>query len=446
MLKKKVRKRKPTKRVGERIWVLFPLTALLLFSMVDFFPADHASVQQAAAAGGILPTLIRGSFYALGGLFLLKGFSRNANWLAGRFELMACLAFVLASITWTPYTDRIIINWVHFAGGVVVSYAAALYFSRQHKEHVFRFLGLVFGVAVLCHLFAVIFIPARGMEYFEWEEVYRWRGLTSNANSLGMVSLLTVWANFSAFWFEKSRKWKLLHLVLIAAAAACLWGTESRTSQFMSAVAIIVTVMLSFVMNSSSAGIKRKIVVLGYLTLISVIVVAMVYGDLFQADKMASSIGRDSNLSGRTFIWQDGFRLIQMHPLIGWSFDGHLAAYDMMNQTVGHYHNGYIDITVNGGFIGLTLFLILLFKMIRNVYRLIKVDYQTFVPFAALLAIFLIYNITEVTLGAFGNGFWITMMFMYLFTEKTLSRFRKKRKHRRRIGESPGRQGKLQTQ
>ncbi len=423
------------------ILAIFPMAALLMYGMIDI-GADHDSVQEAARSGNLFLTLLRGSFYAAGSIFLLKNFKRNINWLAARFELVIALVYVLISAAWSSYPERVAINWVHFLGGCIVAYAAARYFVRADSEQVRRYLAIVFGLASTASLFAVLFVPVTGLEYFEWEEVYRWRGLTSNANSLGMVGLLTVWANFSALWFSESPKWKILYGAFLAVALVCLWGTESRTSQFLSGMSIIGVPLLGFIMNSSDEGKKRKLILLAYLLIIVSIVILMLFGDFFSADKAAASIGRDSNLSGRTYIWQDGFRLIAMQPLTGWAYDGHLSAYDVINEIVGHYHNGYIDMTVNGGFVGLLIFLALVLKIARNMFRLLKVDYRTFTPFVVLIAVFFVYNMTEVTLGAFSNTFWVTMLFGYFFSELTIKRLRRKKKRSNRFVPMPEKMSK----
>ncbi|HGG58346.1 MAG TPA: hypothetical protein ENK26_00315, partial [Gammaproteobacteria bacterium] len=144
----KTKRRTLSRRNTLSFYAIFPLAGLFLFAMVDFFRAEDAG---GAEAGGPILTLIRAMLYLGGGLFLLRGFKRNLNWFGSRLELMACMLYVLASVTWTTYPDRVIINFLHFLGSSIVVYVAAKYFVRNPQQ-LFPFFSILFGIVATLSL------------------------------------------------------------------------------------------------------------------------------------------------------------------------------------------------------------------------------------------------------------------------------------------------------
>lgn len=96
-------------------------------------------------------------------------------------------------------------------------------------------------------------------------------------------------------------------------------------------------------------------------------------------------LGRDASLTGRTEIWDFGFRYISAHPLFGGGYDVffeddlNAPAQALWSESdyynAPSFHNGYIQILAETGIIGGTPFLILLF---RNLSKSINNDNNIF--------------------------------------------------------------------
>lgn len=423
-------KRSSSRRKPLSVLALFPLAALLVFGMVNYNfspPTEFEAVQQS----NILLSAIRASLYMAGGLFFMIQLKRNFRFVLRRFELIASVLFVMASATWTAHIDRQMISTLHFLGSITVVYVAAIYFTQSTKRWaLYPFLAVLFGTFSIVSLGVSLFWDSFGTVYYQWEDVTRWRGLTSNANVLGWLSMLTVWASLAAYINTEHKKHRILYVLFVAAAIACLWGSDSKTSQIVTFLTVAVTLLAKFFYGTSSASSKKRLVFAVY-ALITIVVISMLFfADFFVADRMAASVGRDSNLSGRDVVWGDAMKMISIKPIVGWSFDGRATAYDFISQPYSQYHNGYLDLGVRGGFAAILLFGLFLIRHFRVLLKMLKVKPNEYGPLLAISVGFLVHNLTEATLAAFDHALWILMLLVYFLAERGLKRER--HRHRRK--------------
>lgn len=83
---------------------------------------------------------------------------------------------------------------------------------------------------------------------------------------------------------------------------------------------------------------------------------------------LLSLLDRDPTLTGRTLLWSWGLEVGLERPLFGWGYDGYIsselaaqharAIAQFQNYEVPHFHNSYIQMFVDLGFIGLLLVLL----------------------------------------------------------------------------------------
>jgi len=115
---------------------------------------------------------------------------------------------------------------------------------------------------------------------------------------------------------------------------------------------------------------------------------------------MVQNLGRDTTLTGRTNIWHFSVGLVQ-NPLLGAGFESFWLGPRLkqmtilLNQGVNQAHNGYIEVYLNLGWVGVVLLAVILITG----YRRILVAVREMAPMASLrLAYFIVavvYNFTE---------------------------------------------------
>jgi O-antigen ligase len=144
--------------------------------------------------------------------------------------------------------------------------------------------------------------------------------------------------------------------------------------------------------------------------------------NVFNLDHINQSINlfltlfkKDKTLSGRTVIWDLVVKYIHARPLFGYGLDsfwlgeegysGHIAA--VRGIVAINAHNGYLDLLLSLGLIGLFLFSLSFIKGVKNISS-IKGNCKSYYLFFLCFSIFLlISNLSESTILERSSIFWV---------------------------------------
>ena len=135
-------------------------------------------------------------------------------------------------------------------------------------------------------------------------------------------------------------------------------------------------------------------------------------------DSMAGLLGRDSTLTGRTNIWAMALENIAERPVLGYGYNafwnvapGAERINTILHWKVPHAHNGFIDLTLQLGIVGLVLYIGIYFVAIRRALNLANETQEqeaiwplTFVTFT------LLYQVTESTILAGNTIIWMVFV------------------------------------
>jgi O-antigen ligase len=124
-------------------------------------------------------------------------------------------------------------------------------------------------------------------------------------------------------------------------------------------------------------------------------------------DKFVTSLGKDLTFTGRVPLWNELVEMVKQRPWVGYGYQGFWQAWRGMNSPANpvvhkigewavHAHNGFLDIALNLGLLGLLLFI---FSFLTNLGRAILYmsrDKQAEVVVPILLLTFLTFsNLSE---------------------------------------------------
>jgi exopolysaccharide production protein ExoQ len=141
---------------------------------------------------------------------------------------------------------------------------------------------------------------------------------------------------------------------------------------------------------------------------------------------LVQAMGRNMTFTGRANIWQH-ITLDTVNPLIGcgyynfWGGPGGYAITVAMDTTVPNAHNGYLDLYLDGGFIGLAIFAIVLIAsgrgLIRRLARQAGINYHARICFAVLIVVILS-NLSESTFVRVSLLWFTTLLMIVRFPGK----------------------------
>ncbi len=198
-------------------------------------------------------------------------------------------------------------------------------------------------------------------------------GVTMHKNILGgTVFVLGVFLLFDLMKMRQRREGQRadmwIRYGMLAIGGWLLITCNSLTS--------IICLLLAFVLLSSLGGMfpmnMPKRALLTWSSIIAVVVTLLVCAG--GAGNVSEFFGRDTTLSGRTWIW-DLVEQQHVNPIFGcgfysfWSTEGAQEISDLFKGTLSTVHNGFLEMYLDGGAVGLSLLILLLLVWGRRSVR-----------------------------------------------------------------------------
>jgi O-antigen ligase len=344
--------------------------------------------------------------------------------------------------------SAIMLLYLYFALSMLWSEDPAASFKRCAKDFGFLFVVAVIlsekkpleamrAVYVRC---AYILIPLSVVliRYFpDWGRGYTvagevmYTGVTPQKNTLGelvfisMLFLIWDWMEGRARDVRHGSRRVPWVLVLLLVMGFWLLNVSHSKSALIS---VLVGTALLVRGRRFNSAIANKIVFFGALSLPFVVLLTQEFTWLIAP--FVEAMGRDLTFTGRTAIWSH-INSSTVNPIIGagfwnfWGSKGGAAIKEALNTGIPSAHNGYLDIYLDGGLIGLGLLFAVLLTRGRRFIRDIRLSQsehkmpsgiERFQRFRfAFLIIAIIYNISE---SAFARPIFIwftTLLVLYDF-------------------------------
>ena len=352
--------------------------------------SDVADLTREAAAGentgsSLLFVAFVVALYAMSGMMVLHKPRVAGAVLRRQWPLVLLTLLVAASALWSHNPEKVLMNVVHGLGAICITMAAALHY-RHDPWAIARDLALVLGVNMLLHVGAVLAIPSYSID---WQG--RWQGLATHPNTLGALGFTTLWAN-SAVLICRPRERRAMHAVFALAAIAAIAGADSVTSMLTAGSSVVA---LWSVHKLGRLGAGRDFYVGTVLLALLLVVGFKLVSSQIDLGWLFQSFGRDSNFTGRTDVWRDALGAISRFPILGWSFDDHAFLIASEGLAYPSYHNGWLDLCVNGGLVAVLLLAGLFATWLRQ-FSVRDVLAQTIAPLSASFVLgYFLHNLTE---------------------------------------------------
>jgi exopolysaccharide production protein ExoQ len=314
---------------------------------------NDLAVMTPASSGDNLRQLCFGLIFVVTAWVMFKSRGLRAIWSAPR-SLLLPLGWCWLSVCWAV-DPGIALRRVIFTTLLILmtSWISQLVAYRT----IVRSMVAVFIVLIVADWAAVMIFPlsVHPPNSLDPSLVGDWRGLQSHKNEAGAMCAIAL----ITFLFETVRlRSYVTGPLMTVVAAAFLYLTHSKTSGGM----VILAIAVGWI---AQIGYRRPVVrnlfICGSATI--VLVCFGLWSDtVFNA--LASVLDDPGALTGRTQIWQVLSQYISDHPLLGAGYGSFFAIGSASPifqygsgwiTTVDHAHNGYLNVLVEIGSIGLVL-------------------------------------------------------------------------------------------
>jgi exopolysaccharide production protein ExoQ len=308
--------------------------------------------------------------------------------------LVVLILFAVASFAWADSPALVLQRSIAVLGTTLFGLAMAV---RLSTEEQLRLMSWVLRITAVLSLLAVIAAPRYGIS--PYPHLGDWRGIFNHKNALGGYMALSVLVE----WHVRARSTseKFLRAVAFLLSATLLVFSNSITS-LVTAVASLV-----FIEIYKAARQRLRIPAFAIVSVISLGVASVVAMLVADSETITSVLGRSSNLTGRTEIWRWVMVSVMERPIFGYGYNGFwagasaesLALDRRLGTPIMYAHNGYLEICLTLGAVGLLLSLIFLgFGIKRAFERSESSDSNVNSWPMAFLFFFMLHNVAECTI------------------------------------------------
>ncbi len=338
--------------------LLFILIFLLFWVTVrPYTDLRDPSVLLAEEQGNILQQLVSLSLFAASGLYLLKNWQIALKMLSPLLIILLLWQFV--TVFTSDYSAIAFRRYIFSITAIVTAMAwVILPENTQHLQKMIKYLSLFI---LLLSYIGVIVMPEISIhniaEVTELVNAGSWRGHFSHKNIAGPAMIVLIIYNLYLLRKEDF----LIPAINIILATIFLIYSNNKTSIGLVLIALLVAQIIRTV----------RILPLQLLAFFIPIglMAALTIGTVLNLSlyDLVSSLISDPSFTGRTDVWKFAFEQLRAHPWIGFGFDTFWNMSNLVNggydietwaARAGHAHNGYINLALSSGIIGVILFAI----------------------------------------------------------------------------------------
>ena len=330
--------------------------------------------------------------------------------LAGRREKVLALwrmngpillffTYCLLSVFWSDYPGVAFKRWIKALGDVVM--VTIILTDRAQFGAVKRFLACLGFLLVPSSVLLIKYYPNLGRTFSPLDGTDRITGVATDKNMLGAICLLVglaaVCRVLQLFRDRQPavdrRRVLIVSGVILAMVAWLLAKANSMTSVACFGLAGGLMVASSFRLLTR----KRFLV---HVLLASAVAAAAFALFLDAGGGLVTQLGRDPSLTGRTEIWSEVIEIAD-NSLFGAGFESFWLGPRLDLLWSKHWwhpneaHNGYIEIFLNLGWLGVCLLAVLIITGYRNVIRALRRDPEAGRLKLAYFTVGVIFSFTE---------------------------------------------------
>jgi exopolysaccharide production protein ExoQ len=303
---------------------------------------------------------------------------------------VVCLAALAASTMWSIDPTKTAYQAIVLGCVAVCGWFLAGAFDR---DDFVRFASTTLGVVCLASAVALLvefqLRPGAPAGFFEHKNIL---GLASAVATVLLLVRILNSTTTQPVW------------MLLAGSVVALSLSNSRTSQFAAVVAAAAVVYLAFR--------RRSPLVAGGVGFIMAALLSVAFVTIGGIGTIFSASGRDSDLTGRTEIWDVVVGLIGSRPILGWGylaywrdegFAGGASGFEEFGLRSAH--SGYLEVALGAGVAASILVLLTLLHLAVGGYRRFAASHGRPAD-AALVAIAVLAIVLNISESLFPSSVW----------------------------------------
>jgi len=354
--------------------------------------------------------------------FVLSSALRENIW------LVALFAFMFVSISWSTVPFVSLKRWIREIVAIIMGFVVLT--EKNPKQAIECVVKRTTYILIPLSLLLIKYFPEYGVDYDRWSGARMWIGVADQKNNFGQ---LTAFAAFFLIW-SLQRRWRLpdspkirfltlADLFILILALYLSKGSEAGYS-----ATSLVMLAIGLICYSGLLWLRKKGTILGQNIIIAFFAILIIYGALtpligrLPVGDITSSLGRDSTLTERTVNWAALVPLAMTKPVLGHGVGGFWTS-DKIGKFYFPAHNGYLEVVLVLGLVGLLLISIFLISLARKAQNQLTWEYDWGVLWLCWLTMALLNNITESSLNSFSNFLMAVPLWLSVSYKRSVQHF-----------------------
>jgi hypothetical protein len=346
---------------------------LLAFGLVGARPFSGADIDSVSTASdGFLNQAVWLGAVAVAVPLIFSRYRMILPLVGKTWPLLLVIAWDTATAAWSPVPGvtirRVAVLWFMYAAALGV--AASGVPLRDFHRIAFIVSGLVMAIDIM----GAVGMPSRGLD-----NEGRLIGMHGHKNTAGQVAVM---ASLCWYYYAGRYQWRTIRFLVLGCSAIfylAILATGSKTGTALAMVVVVWTTMMVMLARrgSSSTAIFGSALSFAILMLIGVLMLSGV-----SWTEVGTAVFGDLTFTGRLPLWEVIWDKIQLNFWNGYGFGAFWDVAGSDNSlglsksvgwlgVVGQAHNGYLDLFLQTGAIGLGLAILSLGWIFRVAARLL---------------------------------------------------------------------------
>ncbi len=342
----------------------------------------------------------------------------KANW-----PILVFFLYCGVSVVWSDYPDVAFKRWTKSLADLAM--VLIILTEANRTAAIQRFLAWSGFVLLPASIVMIKYYPDLGRTYDRWAGTMAVTGVATDKNMLGLVCLIfglgAVWRVTLALQegVRKSAGPLFAQTVLLLATLWLLYRANSMTS-----ISCFVFGSGLMVLTSAPKLARKRAVI--HLLVVGTLAVSVSALFLNFGSGLVETVGRNSTLTGRTDLWKH-LLATNTNPLLGTGFGSFWLGPRLERLWAIYWwhpnesHNGYLEIYLNLGWMGLLLLGVLIVSGYRHVIDMLRQESGVGKLCLAYFVAGLAYNFTEAGFKTM-NLVWIAFLLAITIRPKLLPR------------------------
>ena len=378
--------------------------------------------------GSLLDRVFLIAVLCLGLLILSK---RKFAWSSAIREnpwLILFIVYMLISVLWSDMPYISIKRCTRQLIAVVMSFLIAT--EPEPRQAVQSILRRTIYVLIPFSYILIHYFSEYGRQYHRWTGQLMWTGVATQKNGLGSLCLT---AAFFLVWSLIRRRQgrdipatgyqTYLDMFILLLTFWLMGGPQHNFAYSATSNATFILVLSALI---GLSWMKKRGTVIGPKVCIAIVAfiigygtVAPFIGKLPMAADISSAFGRDATLTGRSGIWATLVPFAMKRPILGHGFGGFWTTAKRALIRSSHGHNGYLDVVLGIGFVGLFLFAMLLLSCCLRAQREMTRNFDWGIFFICYILMTVVRNIAESSSVGIESEFMAVVLIMAVSFAKT---------------------------